>query len=357
MKKALIPQDLPYIRRAAEVEHRRSLMRCISAVALGALNRCSAENIIRETWPTDATAAVLTRNAVLPTMTTDGLPTFTAVRVLPSLAPSSAAVRLFERAGLKLDFEGVHQYSVPYSGSMPSPFFVAEGVPAPVVMGDLDAMIVGPTAKMMFITGISGTLESYSVEAASGIITSMMTDSASKALDAAVFSNVAADAARPAGILYGVSAQTPVAGGGLAALVGDLKNLIGGIADAGLNADDAVIIAHPTQAVSLRLLASPTFAHPIFSTTAVAAGTVIAIEPNALATGYGGQPEIYTTKNAVVHLEGATPLQIGSVGSPPVVASPTLSAFQHDLLLLKLRTRCAWAVRPGAVQVVNLVTW
>jgi len=354
---ALVPEDLPRLRRAAEVEQRRSLMRCISAVALGALKQQSAEKIISENWPNDAGAALVMRAAVLPLMTgSSGLPTMTAVRLLPSLAPQSAASRLFALAGLKLDFQGVHQYSIPYSGAMPEPVFVAEGAPAPVKMGDLDAMLIGPTCKMMFICSITGTLESYSTEAASGIITTLMTDSASKALDAAVFSNAAADATRPAGILNGVTPVVATAGGGLTALVGDLKLLIGAIASAGLNSDDAILVAHPTQAVSLRLLAPQPFAHSIFSTVALPAGTVVAVVPEALATGYDGGFELFASKYADAHYEDSNPQNIGTAGTPATVASPTRSAFQSDLILLKLRTRLAWAVRSGAVQYVT-ATW
>lgn len=356
--KALVPEDWPRIRRAHEASQRRSLMRAISSMALGVLHRIGAERVIGNTWPEDHLADALVKSAIWPTTTeTSGLPTFTGVRVLPSLAPQSAAVRLFERAGLKLDFQGVHEYRIPYAAEFPAPVFIAEGAPSPVIQANLDALVVGPPAKMLFICGISGTLETYSIEAASGIITNIMTDSASKALDAAVFSDVPGDEIRPPGILHGVVAQTPVAGGGLTALVGDLKKLIGEIASAGLDTDDVVIITNPVNATSLRLLAPQPFAHSIFSTTALPVGTVVAVLPDGVATGYSGAPEINTSKQALVHFEDTAPAQIGSSGTPSVVAAPTLSAFQTDVLLLRLRTKVAWAPRSGAVQVVHSVTW
>jgi hypothetical protein len=58
-----------------------------------------------------------------------------------------------------------------------------------------------------------------------------------------------------------------------------------------------------------------------------------------------------------VHFDSA-PAAIGTPGSPAVVAAPTRSAWQTDVQMLKVRTKCAWAtVHPGAVQVVNSVTW
>jgi hypothetical protein len=329
----------------------------LAAIALGRLKGQSAETIFGENW-LDARGALMTKAAVDPaTRATSGLPTFTAVAMLPSLAPTSAAVRLFERAGLTLDFAGVHQYRVPFSASgFPEPIFVGEGQPMPVITGDLDAMTVGPTCKIRFGTGITEELETYSADAASAVIGRLMSDAGRKALDAAVFSTTPADATRPAGLLNGVTAQTPTAGGGLSALTADMKNLIGAIGDAALATDDVIIVANPRQAEALRLLPPQPFAHPVFGTAALADGTIAAIAPDALAVGYEGVPEISTTKQGTAHFE-STPLPISTPGTPPVVSAPTLSAFQSGLIFLAMRLRCAWAAQPGSVQFIESVTW
>ena len=64
-------------------------------------------------------------------------------------------------------------------------------------------------------------------------------------------------------------------------------------------------------------------------TIGVAAGTVIAIDPLALVSGFGADPEISANRDAVVHYEDTTPLQIGS-GTPTTVAAPTWSTWQSD---------------------------
>ena len=58
-----------------------------------------------------------------------------------------------------------------------------------------------------------------------------------------------------------------------------------------------------------------------------------------------------------MHFEDTTPLPIGTPGSPTTVAAPTRSAFQQDLVVIRVRARCAWAALPGAVQVINSVGW
>jgi hypothetical protein len=357
-QRAPTPIPLRLDPHALAAVERRSFNRMLAAVALGKLKGCSAASIIADHWSDDAKAALLTKAAVAPTMTTtSGLPTFTAVATMPLLAPQSASVRLFERAGLTLDFAGVHAYLVPYSApNFPQPIFVGEGAAMPMVAGDLDGMTVGPTGKIRFGTGVSEELQAYSAEAATSIIGRLMSDAARKSLDAAVFSTVPADAVRPAGLLAGVAALPATAGGGLDALTGDMKNLVGAIGDAALATDDVIIVANPRQAEALRLLPPQPFAHQVFGTAALADGTVIAIAPDALAVGYDGTPEIETTKHGTAHFE-SVPLPISTPGSPNMVSAPTLSAFQSGLIFLGLRLRCAWAAQPGSVQFISAVTW
>ncbi len=76
-----------------------------------------------------------------------GLPTFTAVRIAPSLAPKGAASQVFAQAGMKLDFAGRYQFEIPYLASMPEPVFVGEGGAYPVVQGTLVPVICGPAKK------------------------------------------------------------------------------------------------------------------------------------------------------------------------------------------------------------------
>ena len=130
------------------------------------------------------------------------------------------------------------------------------------------------------------------------------------------------------------------------------------MADVGIAADDMVIIAHPKQAAKLRLLAGPAFTSTVLSSPQVAAGTVIAVAPDALFVGYSGAPEVESSIEATVHFEDATPLPIatGAQGSG-VLATPTRSALQQDLIIIKLRARCAWAAMPGAVQYLTGATW
>ena len=89
----------------------------------------------------------------------------------------------------------------------------------------------------------------------------------------------------------------------------------------------------------------------------IPAGTVIGVIPQGLAAGYAGIAEIETSTAATVHVEDATPLPIGTPGSPPTVAAPTLSAFQSGLIVIKVRGRVAWCVQPGSISVITGASW
>ena len=346
----------PVDRDLYEREQRRSLTRAIYALALRDVgSRKDPGDILRRTWPNDTAADLILRAAVSPT-STSSYPTFTTAVTLPALAPQSAAVRLFANA-LKVDLTGVASITVPYAATQPQVGFVAEGSPAPLPQFSLAGVTVGPARKLLVLSAVTGELENSTPETASAVIGRMLADATAKALDSAVFSNVAADSTRPGGLLNGVSAITATAGGGLAALVGDLGNLAGEIADGGINADDMIIVTHPETATKLRLLASPAFTNTILGTPQVAVGTVIAVAPGGLAVGYSGAPDIESSFEATVHFEDTTPLAISTPGSPNTVAAPVRSAFQHNLIVIRVRCRCAWGALPDAIQYLTGATW
>jgi hypothetical protein len=84
---------------------------------------------------------------------------------------------------------------------------------------------------------------------------------------------------------------------------------------------------------------------------------VAAFAPAGVASGYQDAPTIEASREPVVHFEDTTPLDISTPGSPPTVAAPSKSAFQTDIIAIRVRALCAWAVTSGAAQVVANVNW
>lgn len=116
-----------------------------------------------------------------------------------------------------------------------------------------------------------------------------------------------------------------------------------------------MLVVNDKEAIKIRgLLTGPLFAaYTIVGTPAVAAGTLVGIAPNAVAT-YFAEPEIEISNDGLVHMEDTSPRNIDT----QAVSEIAKSAWQSALLLLKVRLRCTWRVLdPAAVQQINSVSW
>jgi hypothetical protein len=228
----------------------------------------------------------------------------------------------------------------------------------PMSQAALTPTTIGPTRKILLGTAISNELEFFSGNTAASVLGTLIAEQAALSLDAAVFDAAAADAVRPAGLLNGVVPTAPTAGGGLHAVATDIANMAQAMSAAGISVSDLVIVAGASAAVKLKLLAGPLFDYRVLETTGLAGDTVVAIQPAAIATGFTGAPEVSMAKQATAHFDDTSPLTISTPGSPNTVAAVTRSAWQQNLLFLKVRLNGAWGVVvPGAVQCVNGVTW
>jgi hypothetical protein len=146
-------------------------------------------------------------------------------------------------------------------------------------------------------------------------------------------------------------------GGGFNAFKADMQALGNVLARAG-STSDIVFVMAPEQALSAAL--QPAFTKPltIWSTPALAAGTIIAIEPLAFISGFSAEPRIDASTESVIHFEDANVAQIGTPGSPSVVAAPSLSAFQNHIIVVRMLLDAAWAMRgPGYIAYVTGTTW
>jgi hypothetical protein len=357
MSKPLVPEDLGNGQAAS-----RALFRSIAARVLAKIHGGSPERLARASWPQDrAAVALITRGAVSPLDTVAGA-AFVQTRItdlLLGLAPGSAAAQLFARS-LRFDFEGVLQYQVPHIAIRPVPLFVGESAPIPVVQPGVASSTIGPTRKLSFIAAISRELASATPETMSVVLARLLGESAAKALDLAVFGNAAASTLQPAGLLNGVVALTATAAGSSPAIdivASDIAALATAFATAGINSADMILILNPAQAWKLRtIIGYQNIEFTILMSLGVPAGTVIAVVPSAIGSGYEGAPEIEITDQPALHFDASVPLEL--VSGSGAVASPSMSTWQQDLLAVKLRTRCAWsALQPGCVQTMGPVNW
>jgi hypothetical protein len=248
---------------------------------------------------------------------------------------------------------------LPYVTTTQQPGFVAEGSPAPAAQLSLSNVDIGPTRKLLILAGLSGELDNAAPGTASAAIGKALSDATTKSVDAAAFDTAAESTTRPAGLLNNVTPLTAATAGGsdLQTLAADIASLTNAIAAAGIDPSGLVLVASWKQATKLQLLSGPNFEHTIIGTSALSDRTVVGVAPGGVGFGYTGTPEVAVSREAAIHYESATPLAIGTAGTPPTVAAPTRSAWQTDTLIVRVRARCAWNKIPGSVQVVNSVNW
>ena len=335
---------------------RRSFVRACVAIALGTRRGAEPSRIVK-TWSDDYRAeAILKAASSAITTTSASALQLTSTTVLPLLAPASASARLLAMAR-PLDLNGLHAIKLPYIGQSgrPPAVFVAEDTPGPVVDLTTSTVTLGPACKLFVMTALTREMMMASASNAEAIFSDALAVSAAQSLDAALFSNAAATTSTPAGLLNGVVPIAAVTGGGVVAMAGDLSALAGAIGAAGINPDEMIVITTPALAVKIRTLASPRFTNVVLSSSSLAAGDVVAIVKEGLATGYDGGVEVDASTQATVHYEATTPLPI--VDGSGVVAHPVYSAMQTDTTVLRIRGRAAWTVHPGAIASISGAAW
>src|SRR5262249_46659710 len=115
----------------------------------------------------------------------------------------------------------------------------------------------------------------------------VLTESVGHALDTAMFSNTAADATRPAGLLLGIGATSAATAADLA-MLSDLETLAAAVAPVAANSP-ILFVASPKQARRMQYSAQLKDVE-VFASSALADKTVIAIASNSLASAIDPAP-------------------------------------------------------------------
>jgi hypothetical protein len=191
------------------------------------------------------------------------------------------------------------------------------------------------------------------------ILQRLLSESASLALDAALFASTAATPAQPGGLLHGLTPLTPSTASGIEGAGADLGSLVADIASRGGGARP-LFIAAAAQSTSLRFWSGGQFGVtpandilPITGSAALANGTLICIEPESVAVALSDL-RFDVASGASLHMEDTTPGNIVS-GTP---STPVKSMFQTDLLALKLSLLGAdWGLRASHVSYMTGTSW
>ena len=341
----LVPEDVRrarpsvYLNRAA-CAHLRSFITGQTPV-----------NAAEKMFGRDLATDTILKAATAPAMTTTtgwakelaGVAIFDLVQSITSI---SAAAEVISR-GLKLNLDGIAELRVPGRVlNAAAGAWVAEGAPAPArQLSFSNAAVLRPRKLSVLMAASREQIESSNIEA---IVRQTLGEAAGLALDQKVWSADAGTSAAPAGLFAGVTPQTATPGGGLGAMMGDLKLLFGALATAG-GGKTAVIVAALSQATTLKMTVGPQFDVPIIASTGLAAGTVAVVEVASFVSGFSSVPEFNVGRDPTFHMEDTAPADWGT---------PMKSMFQTDAVALKMDLWASWGLRAaGHCQFLTGSTW
>jgi HK97 family phage prohead protease len=373
----------PFALPRKKVDPLELLVHCGVAQLFAHNKRQPIEMTMREIYGDDelhrAAVTWITRAATAPaTTTTVGWAAELAQTTYAAYMDLLYAASVYPRLagmGLSLSFGTAGKIIIPTRATTPTiaGSFVGEGLPIPVRQGLFTSQTLTPK-KMAVITTFTREISEHSVPAIEGLLRDAIQNDTAISLDSVLLDANPATVVRPAGILNGVSGLTPTAGGGFTALVGDIKQISGALLTGTKgNIRNPAWIMNPQQVNSAGLVAAPGAGvfpfrdevsqgrlggWPIINSGTVPLGTVIAMDAADFVAVGGEAPRFEISDQATLHLEDTTPLDIGTAGTPPVVAAPVKSMFQTDSLALRLVLPTNWTVRrAGVVAWVAGVTW
>jgi len=339
------------------------LWRAAAATVRGFVNGVSADDTARAMWPDDPVTPILLRGASTQATLTD--PAWAGPLAMLSVSDAveeavsmSAIGRVIAAGALKVDLGRYASVHVPGRVTNPADAgqWLREGKPIPArTLGILSGATLTPQKVACIVTMTRELIEASNIE---DVVRVLLSEAAGLALDAAVFSNAAATADQPGGILHGVTPVAPTAGGasGFDACGQDLGALVKDIASRG-GGRHAFFVAAPAQATAIRFWAGGQFGItpetetlPIEGSAGLADGTVVCVEPESLAITVA-DPQFEASKIAAIHQEDTAPATDLPTGTP------VKSMFQIDATALRMTLWADWGMRAPHASVLTGAQW
>ncbi|MBP1881949.1 phage major capsid protein [Sinorhizobium mexicanum] len=182
------------------------------------------------------------------------------------------------------------------------------------------------------------------------LLRKVLGDAVGTCLDETFFGDQAATAVAPAGILAGVTVTPPGT-----SFAEDAKALVAALTTV---ADPVFVVSPATRAGLAAGGGLLGFDYPVFASSSVPDTRMIAVDADALATGFGGEPTFSVSREAtLVEQTQDTVGPISTPGTPNVVAAPTRSLWQTDSAALKAALPVSWYARSGGAAFVEPLGW
>jgi HK97 family phage prohead protease/HK97 family phage major capsid protein len=290
------------------------------------------------------------------------------------LVPDAILPRLAAK-GLTLNFGNAGRIIIPTRSRTPTiaGSFVGEGMAIPVRQGAFTSQTLTPK-KVAVISVWTREMNDHSIPAIEGLLREAIQIDTAVAIDNVLMDANPATVIRPPGLLNGLTVTPPTAGGGLPALIGDIKVLIQALVLGTYgNIRSPAWLMNPGDVLSASLASAPNTGIfpfrdeikggtlntvPIIASATVTPKTMILVDAADFVVVGGEAPRLELSDQATLHMEDTTPLDLVGPGSPGVVAAPQRSLFQTDSIALRMVMPLNWVQRrAGTIAYTTGVTW
>lgn len=357
-KSSALSDFRPFARADASVHLvRAAFIEARAAVLDGTISK---SDIAKQLYGEDAKAAqIILRAPSTPIdATTAGSLSMSALGDMYKASTAFSVFAKLREAGLKVDLDGISSVGLPRRTGAPSgsAAWVRPGGATPVAQFALTADTIGPPKKLVITTVATQEIVKQTGQS---VFETLLREDIAYGSDAALLSTAAADADRPAGLLYGLAGDHIItaasSGSSTDKMLTDLEALSGTVAGSG--GVDIVFIMSPKQSNAARLRLGSNKA-TVWTSAALAAGVVIAIEPSSFASVIGPIPKMQASIHATLQMVDASPGPLSVAATPNSVAAPIRSTFQTDCVAIRTTLDAAWCMRaPGRVAYLTGATW
>jgi hypothetical protein len=333
---------LPKMERRLKSDLGNLFIGMCTAHARAFVTRSTVEDAAAALRPHDPGLVDMIKAASAPAMTTvpgwaQELTQRLVIDTLEALGPASAAAEIF-RESLIVTMGRAGQIAVPHfvADYTNTGGFVAEGQPIPVHQLSLvNPDILDPHKASAIAVLTREMIESSNAEKMVGDV---LVRGTARMVDEVLFDANPKAANRPAGLRNGVAALPPSSATvDSEAFFADIKSL-GDAVGPVLGNNTVVFVASPGRAIAMK----SRFNYELPNLTVLGSNAVIndvlCIVPDGLVVAVGSDPIIEVSRAATLHMEGTTPLPVGT-------AAPHRSLWQTDSIALSVRYPLTWARR------------
>jgi hypothetical protein len=342
----------------ADIRPERALVRVATAYAAAAARGpgYSPYQQLLGMFPRDQVARALCQRAASAPATigqtgwADVLAITAVSAFIRDLRDSAAAVLI--NAGVRLNLTGAGRVSLPRVSSRGVAGWVTEGSVIAVAQGVTTSGALIRPYKIGLIESLSReSLEHSQPGGAESWMEVVLRDVARATLDSSLFSSTAESGARPPGLVAGITPLTAsTSTESISAATADFRALVDSIVT-NQGSSAVLFFCSPGRALAAKSLL-PAIAPQIHGSAFISSAELFAACPETFCSAFDPDPEITASAQVDLHFEDTTPVDIGTVGTPDIVAAPSKSMFQTDSIAFRMILKAAWGLR-----IPNTAAW